>query len=135
MWIRTRREFASYINTWKWKLYCQLLCPIFWRKSCQSLDKLYTEFRINLQKYRQFPEYSTEKITEEVYTYITMKRYNNDTADLFVYTWGLHFLKFHVKNKQQWGSLVLLIKKACRKTVSRICTLACLIVLGFILNI
>ena len=34
-------------------------------------DKLDTEFRINLQKYRQFSECSTEKIIEEVYNDIT----------------------------------------------------------------
>ena len=38
------------------------------------LDKLDTEFCINLQKYRQFSECSTEKIIEEVYNYITMKQ-------------------------------------------------------------
>ena len=34
-------------------------------------DKLDTEFRINLQKYRQFSECSTEEIIEEVYNDIT----------------------------------------------------------------
>ena len=37
------------------------------------------EFRINLQKYEQFSECSTEEVTE-VYNYIKIKQYNNDTA-------------------------------------------------------
>ena len=44
--------------------------------------------------------------------YIKIKQYNNDTAysytHMFLYAWGLHFLKFHFKNTQQWGSLVCL---------------------------
>ena len=72
-----------------------------------------TEFQINLQKYRQFSEYSTKKIIEKAFNYITIKRYNNDTADMFLYLWGLHFLKFYVK--QQWCSLVLSIKKSVQK--------------------
>ena len=75
------------------------------------LDKLHTGFCMNLQKCRQFSACSTEKIIEEDYDYINMKRGNNDTADMFLYAWGLHFQKFHVKHKQQWGPLVLLIKR------------------------
>ena len=44
---------------------------------CGCGNKLDVEFCINLQKYRQFSECSTNKIIEEVYNYITMKRYNN----------------------------------------------------------
>ena len=107
-------------------------------------DKLDTEFRINLLKYRNLSECSTEEIIEEVYDYITIKRYSSNTADMFLYAWGLHFLKCHVKNKQQWGSLVYLIKKkkrkkekreTYRKTISGIYTLEYLAVLGFIQNI
>ena len=50
------------------------------------LDKLDTKFLINLQNYRQFSECSTEKIREEVYNHITMKKYNNNTADIILYT-------------------------------------------------
>ena len=78
-------------------------------------DKLDTEFRINLLKYRNLSECSTEEIIEEVYDYITIKRYSSNTADMLLYAWGLHFLKCHVKNKQQWGSLVYLIKKKKKK--------------------
>ena len=79
---------------------------------------------------------------------MTIKQYNSNTADMFLYAWGLHFLKYHVKNKQQWGSLVYLAKKkkkkkkrkkekreTYRKTISGIYTLEYLAVLGFIQNI
>ena len=46
---------------------------------------------------------------------MTIKQYNSNTADMFLYAWGLHFLKYHVKNKQQWGSLVYLAKKKKKK--------------------
>ena len=49
------------------------------------LDKLDTKFQINLQKYRQFSEYSIKKIIEKVFNYVTIKGYNNDTADMFLY--------------------------------------------------
>ena len=77
---------------------------------------------------------------------MTIKQYNSNTADMFLYAWGLHFLKY-VKNKQQWGSLVYLAKKkkkkkrkkekreTYRKTISGIYTLEYLAVLGFIQNI
>ena len=79
------------------------------------LDKLDTEFRIDLQKYRQFSECSTDKIVKEVHDYITIKRYNNDTADMFLYAfaniyqtegkqcWNRHSLQLQsvVKNKQE----------------------------------
>ena len=51
------------------------------------LDKLETEFHVNLQKYRQFSECSTEKIIEEVYNRITAF-YKNDTADMFLYAFA-----------------------------------------------
>ena len=79
------------------------------------LDKLDTEFQINLQKYVQFSKYTTKEIIENVFNYITINQYNNDTADMFLHASGFHFLKFHVKNKQQWCSLVLLIKKCLQK--------------------
>ena len=49
------------------------------------LDKSDTEFQINLQKYRQFSEYNTKKIIEKVFNCITIKRYNNNTVDMFIY--------------------------------------------------
>ena len=49
------------------------------------LDKLDTEFRSNLEEeYRKYSELSTEQILKEVYNYVTLKRYNNDTADMFL---------------------------------------------------
>ena len=48
------------------------------------LDKLDTEFRSNLEEYRKYSELSTEQISKEVYHYVTLKRYNNDTADMFL---------------------------------------------------
>ena len=48
------------------------------------LDKLDTEFRSNLEEYRKYSELSTEQISKEVYNYVTLKRYNNDTADMFL---------------------------------------------------
>ena len=48
------------------------------------LDKLDTEFRINLLKNRKFSECNTKKIIE-VYNYITVKRYNNNTTEMFLY--------------------------------------------------
>ena len=42
-----------------------------------------TEFRINFQKYKQFSACSTEKTIEEVYNYITIKQYKNDTTYMF----------------------------------------------------
>ena len=48
------------------------------------LDKLDTEFRSNLEEYRKYSELSTEQILKEVYYYVTLKRYNNDTADMFL---------------------------------------------------
>ena len=54
--------------------------------SFKVLDKLDTKFRINLRTYQQFLECNTDtKIIEEVYNFITTKRYNNDTADMFLY--------------------------------------------------
>ena len=47
------------------------------------LDNLDTEFRLNLQKYRQFSRCSTEIIIEEVCNYISMKRYISNTPDMF----------------------------------------------------
>ena len=59
-------------------------CAVHFEENLDKiLEKLDTKFRINLQKYRQFSECSTEKIIEEVYNYITMKWYNNDTSDMF----------------------------------------------------
>ena len=43
------------------------------------------EFCISLKKYRQFSECCIEKIIEEVYNYITMKRINNNTADMLLH--------------------------------------------------
>ena len=40
----------------------------------KTLDKLDTEFGINLQKYRQFSKYRTEKITDEVYNFETIQQ-------------------------------------------------------------
>ena len=49
------------------------------------LDKLDTEFRSNIEEeYRKYSELSTEQILKEVYNYVTLKRYNNDTADMFL---------------------------------------------------
>ena len=48
------------------------------------LDKLDTELRSNLEEYRKYSELSTEQILIEVYNYATLKRYKNDTADMFV---------------------------------------------------
>ena len=48
------------------------------------LDKLDTEFRSNLEEHRKYSELSTEQILKEVYNYVTLKRYNNDTADMFL---------------------------------------------------
>ena len=49
-----------------------------------ALDKLDTEFCSNLEEYRKYSELSTEQILKEVYNYVTLKRYNNDTADMFL---------------------------------------------------
>ena len=64
------------------------------------LDKLDTESQIKVQNYRQFSEYSTKKIIENFFSDVAAKQYN-DTADLFLYPGGLHFLKIHFKIKQQ----------------------------------
>ena len=48
------------------------------------MDKLNAEFRSNLEEYRKYSELSTEQILKEVYNYVTLKRYNNDTADMFL---------------------------------------------------
>ena len=48
------------------------------------MDKLDTEFRSNLEEHRKYSELSTEQILKEVYNYVTLKRYNNDTADMFL---------------------------------------------------
>ena len=63
-------------------------------------DKLDTEFRIDLQKYRQFSECSTDKIVKEVHDYITIKRYNNDTADMFLYAFANIY---QTEGKQCWN--------------------------------
>ena len=58
------------------------------------LDKLHTGFCMNLQKCRQFSACSTEKIIEEDYDYINIKRGNNDTADMFLYAFAYIFKNF-----------------------------------------
>ena len=45
------------------------------------LDKLDTEFHSNLEV---ILKQSTEQILKEVYNYVTLRRYNNDTADMFL---------------------------------------------------
>ena len=47
------------------------------------LDKLDTEFRSNSEEYRKYSELRTEQMLREVYNYVTLKYYNNDTADMF----------------------------------------------------
>ena len=42
------------------------------------LDKLDTEFRLNLEEYRKFSKLSTEQILKEVYNYVTLKRYKEE---------------------------------------------------------
>ena len=39
-------------------------------------NKLDKEFQINLQNYRQFSGYSTKKIIEKVFNYISIKRHS-----------------------------------------------------------
>ena len=100
------------------------------------LDKLDTEFVVNLQKYRQFSECSTVKMTEEVYNFDTIKQRHRRHVLICV---RLTFSEFYVENKQQRGSVAMMLikkkkkeKKPCKKIVSRICTLEYLIVLGFV---
>ena len=73
-----------------------------------------TESRINLQKYRQFSECSTEKIIEEVYNYITIKRYSNCTADMFLHAFAniyqtkdTHQVTHLCKNEDHYDLLVV----------------------------
>ena len=48
------------------------------------LDLLDKEFRENISKYSDFPEYDDDKILLEVFRYITGKRYDSSTADMFI---------------------------------------------------
>ena len=73
------------MNTWRWTYIVNWFAVRFEANPDKVLDKLDTQFRVNLQKYRQFFECSTGKIIEELYNYQTMERYNNDTTDLFIY--------------------------------------------------
>ena len=50
----------------------------------------------------------------------------------YMYMCKTYSVKFYFKDKYQWGTLVCSSKKACRNTVTRICTLEDLIVLGFV---
>ena len=48
------------------------------------LDLLDKEFRENISKYSDFSEYDDDKILLEVFRYITEKRYDSSTADMFI---------------------------------------------------
>ena len=48
------------------------------------LERLQDEFTNNINLYSQFSELSTETLLEEVNEYVTKKRYNNTTVDLFL---------------------------------------------------
>ena len=67
-------------------VHCITNCfPVHFKENLDKvLDKLDTEFRSNLEEYRKYSELSTEQILKEVHNYVTLKRYNNDTADMFL---------------------------------------------------
>ena len=60
-----------------------------------ELDKvlylLETEFRENTSVYTAFSIFSDDEIIKEVYQYITEKRYDSTTADLFLYAFSRIF--------------------------------------------
>ena len=70
------------------------------------LDKLHPGFCMNLQKCRQFSENYRRRLW--LYKYETRQQRHSRHVLICV---CLHFQKFHVKHKQQWGPLVLLIKR------------------------
>ena len=48
------------------------------------LDRLDSEFRENITFYKDFSEFNEDEILREVYAYITERRYNNSTVDMFL---------------------------------------------------
>ena len=48
------------------------------------LDRLDSEFRENITFYKGFSEFNKDEILREVYAYITERRYNNSTVDIFL---------------------------------------------------
>ena len=43
-----------------------------------------SEFRENITFYKDFSEFNEDEILREVYAYITERRYNNSTVDMFL---------------------------------------------------
>ena len=48
------------------------------------LDRLGSEFRENITFYKDLSEFNEDEILREVYAYITERRYNNSTVDMFL---------------------------------------------------
>ena len=48
------------------------------------LDRLDSEFWENITLYKEFSEFNKDEILREVYAYITERRYNNSTVDMFL---------------------------------------------------
>ena len=55
------------------------------------LDLLDKEFRENIIKYSDFSEYDDDSILLEVFRYITEKRYDSSTADMFIHAFSSIF--------------------------------------------
>ena len=94
-------------------MFCQLFCSTFWRKSWQSFRQIGRGIS------HKFTKVWTIFWMQHRESYRSLQLHKDKTIQQrhSIHACGLHFLKFHFKNKQQWGPLVCLSKKPCRKTI------------------
>ena len=73
-------------------------------KVLELLDK---EFQVKIWKYSDFSEYDNEKILLEVFRYITEKRYDSSTADMFINAFSSMFkIVITYANKTKEGTVI-----------------------------